>query len=88
MQQTFGFTTPPEEHWKYCPYCMNPLGKVEIIKRKTKRIAVCKKCKKMIDDMGKMIQVFLDTLGKRKISIVACGANYRQGEPDGRKGYK
>ncbi len=50
MQQVFGFTTPSEEHWKYCPYCMNPLGKIEIIKRKTKRIAVCKKCKKVIDE--------------------------------------
>ncbi len=45
-----GVKAPPEEHWKYCPYCMNPMSRIEVIKRKTKRIVVCKKCKKTIDE--------------------------------------
>lgn len=44
-----GVKAPPEEHWKYCPYCMNPMSRIEVIKRKTKRIVVCKKCRKTID---------------------------------------
>lgn len=50
MLQVQGFTTPPEEHWKNCPYCMNPLGKMEIWKRKKRKIVVCKKCKRTIDE--------------------------------------
>lgn len=45
-----GFKAPPEGYWKCCPYCMEALGKIEIIKRKKYRIITCKKCKHIIDE--------------------------------------
>jgi transcription elongation factor Elf1 len=36
---------------KKCPFCSRKLGKIAIIKRKTKRFCRCKNCGEMIFDM-------------------------------------
>ncbi len=33
-----------------CPYCYEPLGYFEYLKRKKRKICTCKKCKKVIDE--------------------------------------
>lgn len=33
-----------------CPFCYKKLGKIEIIKRKTKKKCVCKNCGSAIDE--------------------------------------
>ena len=33
-----------------CPFCYKDLGKIELIKRKTKKKCTCKNCGKLIDE--------------------------------------
>lgn len=35
---------------RICPFCCKNLGKIEIIKRKTKKKCVCKNCGQIIDE--------------------------------------
>lgn len=45
-----GFVAPPEWYWKVCPYCKKPLGRIEIMKRKMKKVCTCRNCKKILDE--------------------------------------
>jgi len=40
----------PEWEIRRCPYCFEKLGYFEYKKRKCRKICICKKCKKIIDE--------------------------------------
>lgn len=41
-----------QQEWQSgkCPFCYQTLGKVEILRRKVKRICKCKSCGRIIDE--------------------------------------
>lgn len=47
---TNGVTAQPEWLRGKCPFCQEELGKIEIIKRKVRKICKCRNCGRIIDE--------------------------------------
>lgn len=45
-----GIMSNPKWLQRKCPFCYEKLGKMEVLKRKTKKVCKCKKCNKIIDE--------------------------------------